>query len=158
MNVLFLNVLLNSRKIALTSTDSYSLVMEGLKSAKFDGSFLLTRDDILTESRFFNFTYSACKDDFTTISVVMYFRKNFYLTPEINEVISNLESGGLIEFWHKRSMSVFRLNSMTESNEAQKMTIEHLLGCFEVWAIGICIAIGSLSFEILILKLKKILK
>jgi hypothetical protein len=108
-----------------------------LLAAKSDEAYLVSHAVFRVANQAPSFNHVLFKDDFTTMSIVMYFRKNFYLQPAIDVIVSNFQSGGLIEHWHKNSVYRLQRNMKIRSNEPKKMTLDHLLGCFEVWAFGL---------------------
>lgn len=142
-----------------TSKD-YNELMESLKLSTFEGVFLdsLTEHLIENQRNTFNFKHKMCKDYFATISVVLYFSKNHFLVPAVDSVISSLESGGLIEHWHFNYINKRFLNIKDEAKCAQKMTVEHLKGCFEIWACGCLLAFVSFLGEIIFVLCRNIKK
>jgi hypothetical protein len=52
-----------------------------------------------TEDRIINL---MCKEIFNSFPVVIYVRKNFYLTDEIDKKIEILQAAGLIDHWHSQ--------------------------------------------------------
>lgn len=126
--------------------------MENLKTSNFESALLMSRNKLLTENIFFNYTYNMCKDDFTTISVVMFFRKDFFLVPAINDVISDLESGGLIDYWHMNSIYKLQRYGKVQSSQAKKITLDHLDGCFKIWICGNLISFACFIVEFVVKK------
>lgn len=125
--------------------------MKKLKSSSFKGVFIASSNEVLfsNQKRYFDFKYKACKEIFVTMSIVMYFRKNFFLTQAINHVISNLESGGLIEHWHFNYIDKKFSQTDKNQNDAKQITVEHLLGCFQLWGVGCLIAFTCFIIEII---------
>lgn len=137
------------RKVKVSWT-GFDDVMNKLKSSSFKGVFIISNNEMLfiNQNRDFNFTFKACKESFVTISVVMYFRKNFFLANAINQVIGNLQSGGLIEHWHFNYIDKMFSKILKNKSEAQKLTIAQIVGCFQLWAGGCLIAALSFMVEI----------
>lgn len=81
------------------------------------------------------------------MSVVMYCKRNFYLSPAINEKIANLQSGGLIDYWHYTFLK--RENKRKQSGPTpSKLNVAHLEGTFEIWFSGCVIAVVTFVVEI----------
>jgi hypothetical protein len=118
-----------------------------LLSAKSNDAFLISHNIFLAANQAAGFNHVLCKEVFTTMSIVMYFRKDLYLQPAIDETISKFQAGGLIEHWHMNSIYGLQRSLKVGSNEPRKMTINHLLGCFEVWAFGMVLGLGCFLIE-----------
>lgn len=131
--------------------DEFKPMMNKLKSSSFDGTMVSGLNEILliNQNNEYNYTFKFCKERVMGISIVMYFRKNFFLIPEANKVIRNLVSGGIIEFWHYRYIDEKYVNEERSPNEPQVMTVDQLVGCFQLWACGCFIAIFSFVAELI---------
>lgn len=127
-------------------------MMKKLRSSSFKGVIILSSNELLfmNQNRAFNFTYKACKENFVTVSIVMYFRKHFFLANVINDVISNLESGGFINYWHSSFIDKKFSQSEKIQNAPQQLTVAHMLGCFQLWAGGCTFAYLCFIVEFII--------
>lgn len=82
-----------------------------------------------------NHQYIVCKDDFMTIPIVAYAKKDFYLVDAINEIIESLTAAGLIDFWHYQNIQKDLLNMKVESYP-EILTLHQTIGCFQILFIG----------------------
>lgn len=79
------------------------------------------------------FVHKICNEPLMTISLVLYFRKNFFLRTEIDSKIKALISSGLIDYWIGRSLTGFK---GTKSREPTKLNLQELRGPFNILFIG----------------------
>lgn len=131
--------------------------MEDLKNPNFRGSFVITLTEMLikNQKQEFNFTFNICSQGLITAPIVIYFRKNFFLTNAINEKIKKLQSGGLIEYWDELFIRYFRKKNENHDDALKKMTLPHLIGCFEALACGCFVALLCFLFELFTMHSKK---
>lgn len=117
--------------------------MNNLTTSSFEGALVSGLNEILilSQNQEYNFTFKFCKERVMGIPIVMYFKKNFFLIPEINNVIRNLNSAGLIEKWHYNYVDKRYLKENHEPAEPKVITIGHLSGCFQLWMCGCAFAI-----------------
>lgn len=87
-----------------------------------------------------------------TMPSVMYTRKNFHLLQAIDEKIENLKAAGLITFWYYRALN--KQMKVKEQEPPQKLSFNHLSGCFEVWATGCLISFVVFIFEYIKLRFR----
>lgn len=78
---------------------------------------------------------------------MIYTKKDFYLIDALNEKIEILKASGLIEFWQFQDVDQELLKGK-ESHEPKVLTVEHLIGCFEIWLTS-CLT----SFVVLIIEM-----
>lgn len=78
-----------------------------------------------------------CKDVISVVSVAAYARRDFFLIDVINEQLSALKSGGLIEYWNDEyaDKTVER-----ESKHPKVLSMKNLFGCFLIWICNCCIS------------------
>lgn len=129
-------------------------IYKSLKDPDFRGTYIVPLTSALQYSklRTYNFTLNILKlESFATLSVGMYYQKNFFLAPAINEVIRNLQSGGLIEYWH--FMSLRKEKKGTEVKELEKLSLNHLKVAFEILLIGCSVSSTFFTFEIILDKI-----
>lgn len=129
------------RKVIVTSETMSRNIYKSLHDPEFHGTYIVPLASALqyNQLRPNNFTLKILKrEEFATLSVVMFYQKNFFLAPAINEVIRNLQSGGLIEYWHFM-FSTARVE--TEIKELEKLSLSHLKVSFEIMLIGSLISL-----------------
>ena len=68
----------------------------------------------------------------------------------MDDIIENLKSAGLIEYWYLQSFS--KKISKEKSDDRKKLTLDHLSGCFQIWVGGCFVSSFGFVGE-LILKL-----
>ena len=103
------------------------------------------------QQKSYNFTFNYLrKEFFGTLSVVIYYRKNFYLAISIDEIIQKLQSGGFIEYWHDEYLQKERKK---ESGHQVQLNFHHFEGIFQIWLIGIGFAGTFFLMELLFNKL-----
>lgn len=79
------------------------------------------------------FVHKICNEPLMSISLVLYFRRNFFLRTEIDSKIKALISSGLIDYWIGRSINDFK---HTKNREPTKLNLEELRGPFNILFIG----------------------
>ena len=98
----------------------------------------------------------VCREHFVGIPSVIYTRKNFYLVKAMDDIIENLKSAGLIEYWYLQSFSkkIFK----EKSDDRKKLTFSHLSGCFQIWVAGCFVSflgfIGELTLKLWKMRIK----
>lgn len=124
--------------------------MKRLRFSDFEGALVsgLNEIQLINQNNEYNFTFKFCKERIMGISIVMYFRKNFFLIPAINEVIGNLISAGLINRFHYKYIDKDRASMETEDTGPKVITISHLIGCFQLWAFGCAFGIACFLSEL----------
>lgn len=90
------------------------------------------------------------KENFMTVPVVIYTRKNFYLLGALNEKIEEIKSSGLLEYWHYKGDH--QSKSLNAKKVPKVLTIKRLVGCFEILVWGLLLSFLSFSVEILVWK------
>lgn len=147
------------RHVQMSNSD-FEEVYTNLKSSSFKGALITTLSGIATvnEKNENNFTFKICKESFVTLPNVMYFRKNFFLVDSINEVVMYLQSSGLIEYWHFNNIGRKLFNTKTDGDgEPRIMTVDDLIGCFQLWGCGCIISMTACVVErFVILKIRTI--
>lgn len=130
-------------------------MMNNLKRSTFKGNFIMSLNEMLgfNQNNIYNYTFKACREVFVTVSVVIYFRKHFFLIDAINDVIGKLESGGLIEQWHSNFLDERLLNADTSHRGPKKLTVNQLLGCLELYCGGCLLATVCFAAELIFCRL-----
>lgn len=97
------------------------------------------------------FVHKICNEPLMTISLVLYFRKNFFLRTEIDSKIKALISSGLIDYWLGHSLNEFKSR---ENREPTKLNLQELAGPFNILLIGYTTAFLVFVIEIVVRRLK----
>jgi hypothetical protein len=92
-----------------------------------------------------------CKEPLMMIPVVIYTRKDFYLTDALNEKIENFKAAGLIDFWHFQFIDK-NLAKVEESKIPKVLNIEKMIGSFYILLIGFATSFVVFFVELLIKK------
>lgn len=129
----------------------FGTIMKKLRESTFEGAMVSGLNEILiiSQNNEYNFTFKFCKERLMGIPIVIYFKKNYFLIPEINKVIRNLNSGGLIEKWHYNYIDKRYLKKADDLAGPKVITVGHLSGSFQVWACGCMLAIICFLAEIM---------
>lgn len=90
------------------------------------------------------FIHKICKEPLMTMNLVLYFRKNFYLSEELNKKIQALVSSGIIDYWLRRLLKDFQNQ---EQNQPSTFNIAELAAPFTILIIGYCISFTVFLFE-----------
>jgi hypothetical protein len=124
------------------SADDVKILMEKSTDSKFQGTILTKISEVLYLNHVRSLAnkniYLICKERYMMIPITMYFPKNSYLSEPFNNVIQYLRASGLMNYWTRINEDNKYLNYDTSTNEPKMLTIEHLLGTFQIWAI-LCI-------------------
>jgi hypothetical protein len=126
------NSLINQRLITMPYSD-FGPILKKLRSSSFEGTMVSGLNEILllNQRNEYNFT----------------FRKNFFIIPSINTVIRNLVSAGIVEHIHKRFLDEKLLSAKKPLTGPKVLTLEHMKGCFQLWACGCFVACICLVLE-----------
>lgn len=92
------------------------------------------------------------KEIFVTIPIVLYTQKDFYLLNAINTQIMNLKAAGFIDFWHKQDIDK-RKSNVKKSKQPKVLTMNQLLGCFQLMFGGCVMSFIVFLTELVSLKL-----
>ena len=103
------------------------------------------------------FVLQTCKEQLMTVNIVMFFQKNSYIKDAFDKKLSGLFTGGIIQYWVQNFADPRFLKVKIRSSEQQKLSIEKLSGVFNIWLIGLAVAILFFLFEFSIAKIKKAL-
>lgn len=126
-------------------------MMKNLRSADYKGTYISSLTETLRENQMnhFNFTFKICKESVATVSVVIYFRKNYFLVETINGILHKLEAAGLIEYWDQNYIDEKSWKRREVTSDRKILTLDHLAGCFQVWAFGCCFSLLCFMLEII---------
>lgn len=121
-----------------------------MQDSSFKGAILRSLTGILYNNQV-NYNnkeklFIACKENFMSIQVVMYTKKNFYLLSAINRKIAMFQSAGLIEFWHSQTF-IKRYHNGQISKTPAVLTMSQLSGSFFLLLGGLMFAFVVFTFE-----------
>ncbi|KAM7348085.1 uncharacterized protein ACRADG_007510 isoform 1-T1 [Cochliomyia hominivorax] len=91
-----------------------------------------------------------------TIHITTYFSKHSYLTSRFNELVLNMRSMGIIDFWARQGLDDSGLDNKQGPNFAP-ITLEDLEGIFYIYIILTSIAVIIFFLEIFVFKMKLLL-
>lgn len=126
------------------------------KESNFKATFIVPLQTILqlNQQQTYNFTLNYLPHEvFATLSVVLYYQKNFVFAPAIDDVIQKLQSAGLIEYWHYNYFK--RKKVIRDSVKREKLKFEHLAGSFQILIGGCFLGIVVFLAEILLRKCRR---
>lgn len=118
---------------------------ESVKSA-----FMTSTTDIIyrNQQHYKEFVLIVCKEQVLTVNIVMYFPKNFYLRDAIDRKIRSLSTSGLLQYFTQKYADPKFLNIKNEQRGPKRLNVHHLFGVFNIWAIGLAIALFIFLLEI----------
>lgn len=129
------------------------------KKSNFKDTFIVPLQTILqlNQQQTYNFTLNYLQNEvFATLSVVLYYQKNFILASAIDDVIQKLQSAGLIEYWHYNYFK--RKKAVRESPKREKIKFAHLEGSFQIlfggYFVGVSVFLVEMSLKALLRKFK----
>lgn len=129
-----------------------SLSQKILEDSNFDGVIVLPKVVALHMNQQNSRKLIICKEFFSATPIGIYSIKNFFLLDQINEIIENLNSGGIIEFWF--SQHVKNDLDTDEPNSAKVLSLKHFEGAFSVLVLGVIVSSAVFALE----KIKFLLK
>lgn len=94
----------------------------------------------------------VCKESLYYHQFVIYFQKNSYLVPRVNQIMGMLFSNGLISLWEKQTMNMKYFNGPSKQKEPKQLTYGHISG--GLWILFIGILSGFLVFVLEIISMK----
>lgn len=83
-----------------------------------------------------------------TIPVVTYARKNFFLLSKLDEKILLLTAAGLTEFWQYQEINNRKRTEELPRNQ-QVISIDDLIGCFQILLIGFLASVVAFLCELI---------
>lgn len=102
----------------------------------------------MNKMNFKSFAFKTLKEPLNNNFAVFYFQRNFYLLNAFNEKIGILKAAGLVDYWISKDIDPSFLHIKQEKLGPQTLNIEQLLGCFELWFLGVFLGLIAFSFEI----------
>lgn len=131
--------------------EDFGPILKKIRSPFFDGTVVSGLNEmlLLNQRNDYNFTFNFCKERVVGISVVLYFRKNFYLINAVNSVIRNLVSAGIVEKLHKNYLNEEKRRARKREPSPETLKIDQILGCFQILAGGYLISSLFFAAEII---------
>lgn len=120
-------------------------------NSRFNGAFLDYLTKILYENEINHkkYHFKFCEESVMSSFTVAYMRKNHFLSHEINQKIDNLKSNGLLGHWIDKYMRNKRGGGISVTCQPTKMSLESLLGAFDVLGYGLLISTLGFILEII---------
>lgn len=142
----------------LIKPDEVEKYMERTFESDFHGGVAITSDELLYLNKINakNFSYRVCKEHLYTVSNGLLFQKNSYLIGAFDRIILRLHSNGLLNYWIKKYIDSSYYNVKELPQMPSKLSLNHLLGSFQIWLSGILIALFSFIFELIYFKIQNI--
>lgn len=143
------NMKFRNKRVVVNST-TIELRKRQTVEPTFKGAVTSSIEQILyfNKMNYKNMTLTVCKEYLFTFQYGIYFRKNSYLEEVFNNKISILKSSGLIDFWASDYISSKFLNIKLRDASPRKLSIEQLMGGFEVLFIGFSVGSAILLCEL----------
>jgi Ligated ion channel L-glutamate- and glycine-binding site len=95
------------------------------------------------------FVLRICREIEASVSIVIYYRKDFYLINEINKKIQVFISSGIVDFWIKKHLDMRFLYFQNDIRGPQKLSLQHLTGAFDI--LIVCYPLWCIVFTLEIL-------
>ena len=116
----------------------------------FKGAFGLTMTQVLYFNQKIskNSQVKVCKDTVMMTPLAIYTQKDFYLNDEINNLIEQFKAGGLIDFWRYQELEKRKIVD-DGKNSPKVLTLNQLLGSFEILLLGVVFSCFVFVCEIL---------
>lgn len=82
-----------------------------------------------------SFAHIVCKETISTVSVVMYFQKDFYLAEAIDRKISLFLASGIMSQLIEKYVDMRYWNVKPARSGPQELNFKHLKGAFVLWGV-----------------------
>ncbi len=99
--------------------------------------------------------YIIFKERVMSIPSAIFTRKNFYLLIKMNEKLSEFKSAGLIRYWHDLVIDQKFLKLKRGKREPNSLKLRHVVGLFQLLAVGYSISILIFSLELFYCRYEK---
>lgn len=122
----------------------------------FKGTLMLTISQFLYDNKMNStrYIFKGCKELYMMIPVIIYFPKHSYLISSMNRILERLVDSGLIEYWASHETSSEYWNIKVGNVGPKQLKSKHLLGPFQMMAIGSFLALLAFSLELFLVKLR----
>lgn len=139
------NTIFICRVIIVVNVTEKDQIMRQIQSdSSFKGVFARSLDRVMYASRIGEIDKHITFCSYLNIPIVMFMRKNFYLTDVFNEKLEILKQAGLIEFWRR---NVFGKRSK-EPRVLQVITFDQIAGSIHILLLGFTASMIAFFFEI----------
>lgn len=148
-------------RLRVVDEDETSLVLDKIQNDEsFEAAFATSLSTVLiaNEVKPQDFRYKIYKDVVLTLPIVIYARKNFYLTDKFSEHIENLNAAGLTFYWQFQSFDRNYWKKFKEKSSAKFLSVSRLKGCFHILIAGQIVSLFLFFLELVNSKLEKSLK
>ncbi|CRL04605.1 CLUMA_CG017673, isoform A [Clunio marinus] len=99
-------------------------------------------------------TFRVCREPIVTAQLVVLLQKNSYLQEAFDQKLILLKASGLIDHWISDYYNTKYINIKEAKKGAEPLSFKQLIGAFQVWIFGLCLAILTILIEF-IFKYKK---
>lgn len=133
-------------------------ILEMIKNPSSDIAFSrqLEKVSYYNEINFYNFQHEVCPERFNSFPIVIYFPKRSFLMDSINKKISQLKSGGFVEYWQSMYVNKKKTLHRSRSHSGPKtLSMKTLIGSFQIWLSLCCLASVVFIAEIIVDKSRK---
>lgn len=104
-------------------------------------------------SNMFKYEYKISKKSIINVPIVMYFQKESSLVNVFDIKLGRILNAGLVEFWQRQSTSKKTDRTVVQ---LKVLSIEHLSGTFQIWLAGCFITFLTFVFELLQIKISRL--
>lgn len=120
-------------------------------------AFMTSLTDIVyrNQETYKSFVLKVCKEELLTMSIVMYFPKNFYFKQAIDKKLSELATAGFVQYWIQEYVDMKFIEMRNEIRSPTNLQLKHLFGIFNIWMIGLAISLLIFFIEISSAMLKR---
>lgn len=141
-----------SRLFPISMSEQNSLTQKIVEDSNFGGVIVLPKVVALHMNQQNSKKLIICKEHFSATPIGIYSTKEFFLLDQINKIIANLNSGGIIEFWFSQHV---KSNVETiEKNSSKVLLLKHFEGAFSVLFLGVILSCVVFVLESVKIKLK----
>jgi hypothetical protein len=147
-NSLQFKLCFRSRLVPISYAQNNLSLTRTLNDEHFDGVVgrLLTMTQYHNQNVDKKQSLRICKEMFSSVSVVIYGRKNFWFFDAINEKIEHLKSAGLIKFWHFKYIKESH-KERHEFQEPKVLKLKHFQGSFVLLLCGFAMSLVAFIIE-----------
>ena len=123
-------------------------------NSNFKGAFLVSLDEVIhyNKQNVKSSKFLICKENVYTVQIVMFFQKSSYLKKTFDEKILLLQENGCMSYWLTKYLNPSYVNIKDPAKSPEKLNVNQLLGCFQVFAFFISISIIFFFLELLFYK------
>jgi hypothetical protein len=121
-------------------------ILDPMNEPLTDKAYIISLSELILSNLMHRkeFLHKSIPKPLRTDNLVMYFRKNFYLSKSINQKLSRLTSSGIVDYVMKKYLDFHQADTPRGPRQLQ---MKHLLGIFHVLFIGLTIGFGLFLYE-----------